>query len=258
MLNAVHSGAYRSVSPSDRSKRVDWPGYGRRACVPRIEGAVPVLRELWGKAQCKVGKHVGEWRLASPDDCTFVYSCVRCDHEERKVEHDWGDWDYMKPGECFPARRCKRCGEVEVGDVRHVWPTWEYREPGICWQDRRCTRCGEAEERLEHARGEVNYLREGSCESEAVCERCGDKGRLERHAKPRWDYADADSCLQKEFCSRCGEPAEGSSDSRIWHAWGPFEFDSERNAAVRVCTRCGEVEERPREEQAQSAVEGSV
>ena len=175
-----------------------------------------MLRDLWGKALCKTGNHEGEWRLVSPDDCTFVYSCVRCDHEEHKVEHEWGDW--------------------------------EYREPHKCLQDRRCTRCGEPDERIEHIRGDVNYLREGSCESEAVCERCGDPARRERHAQARWDYVDADRCLQKEVCGRCGAPAEGSSETRIEHPWGRFEFNSERNAAVRVCPRCGEVEERPREE----------
>jgi hypothetical protein len=185
-----------------------------------------VLGKLLGSAKCKVGKHEGEWRLVSPSRCELVQICERCGNERQKVEHAaWSSWEFTseRPDECEVERYCGRCREKDTG-FRHEWSDW-------------------------------GYVRDGSCLVERVCSRCREKESDVRHAEPRVVYVRPDECLQGRICSRC-EKSLDYEDSSIQHVWGEFAFSPERNTAVRVCGRCGNVDEREREE-AQAAADNA-
>jgi hypothetical protein len=179
-----------------------------------------MLRQTLGKASCKVGKHAGEWRLVSPTQCDLVRVCSRpgCGVEERKVDHEgWTAWEFASAGEddCTLQRVCTRCETPELGK-RHDWGAWE-------------------------------YLRAGECDAKRVCNRCDARETDERHAEVENVYIEAEKCRQHGVCSRCGIVLNPWVREPEVHVWGQYEFTPERNSAVRVCGRCGHVEERERD-----------
>ena len=123
------------------------------------------------------------------------------------------------------------------------------RDPrgGPCDEVRYCTRddCNDVSYRTRHDMGPlalVNPHDRKSCDAEQTCRRCGEteEGELHDH---EWSYQDSDDCEQRETCTRCGDQL---SDVRTSHAWGDRQLSQDGDGLIRICRRCGEVQERER------------
>ena len=96
------------------------------------------------KAQCKIGRHTGDWSL--PDGrCTSFRTCDSCGKRDAKTLHAWSRFDYVASGSCDQRRRCERCGATESRE-RHEWGPWLYTNlEQNAPQQRECKRCHKVE-----------------------------------------------------------------------------------------------------------------
>lgn len=165
-----------------------------------------MFKEMFGKAKCRIGLHVGEWVYEESAECTQIRKCMRCAAESRKVEHSFGGWQYASTPRCEQTRRCARCGETA--------------------------------ERVVHDWGEVCYRGEGDCEQVQACTRCGaERPAPILHVWGEGEYPVDGDCVEVNRCVRCTAVSAGSTV----HAWGEWRLNEAQDAAVRVCTRCGEI-----------------
>jgi hypothetical protein len=166
------------------------------------------IKDLLNKGKCLIGLHEGEWKSASPTECSFTRTCTRCGAEQQKVEHVWAEWVFVNESSCDQTRNCRRC-KIE-------------------------------EQRLVHTWGAAAYKGEDSCEQVQTCARChAVQSAPSKHVMNQWRYLSAEACTQIEQCSRCN--ADGIKQ-RVEHQWGEWQFNPETNQPVRVCVRCGELQ----------------
>ena len=166
------------------------------------------LTDLFNKGKCLVRLHAGEWKLTSPAECSFTLTCIRCHNVQYKVEHLWDKWSFVAEASCNQVRICSRCQHQE--------------------------------QRLVHTWKEPTYKANGSCGREQVCARCAAvQSAPARHVMDQWRYVSADLCTQVQYCSRCNSDG---NEERVQHRWGEWQFSDLKNAPVRVCLRCGEMQ----------------
>ena len=189
---------------------------------------------FFGKAQCALGMHIGDFSFVRTGSCEQVKRCGRehCTHVERRVAHSFGPWALVNPSDtsnCDTRRVCARCGETESGDG-HDWSIPQYVEKRSCEQLTRCQRCRQKKTVLADCRYQWRYInpdRDSSDFAKAL-------SAIATQINP---------CAQEEACTRCGSLR--TLNPRTKHQWGPWQPVRRQRESARTCRRCNERETRP-------------
>ncbi|PHN04596.1 hypothetical protein CRP01_21565 [Flavilitoribacter nigricans DSM 23189 = NBRC 102662] len=137
-----------------------------------IKGA----EDLFGKGQCALGFHKGEWKYVYPDQCDQVIHCERCG-EKKRLKHQ-------------------------------SYTRWQDDPDYQCWEFRTCTRCVDKEERSNHNYSKERAKNEWECYTFIqTCSKCG-KEKDKRYSSPKhsWGSWKVNPNVQNEMfrvCNRC-------------------------------------------------------
>ncbi len=165
---------------------------------------------FWGKTQCFLGFHEGEWKYTSSFECNQERICERdSSHISYRVEHQgWTDWKYIENGSCEIIRKCIRCDAKEKSTAKHNWGSWgDYLFKDDCTQERKCERCPKVETRLSHKYGYPKLIpTKVPCQLYRECSRCNDLKTLYGEKEHQW--AINPEVKNQKICLRCGEDEE--------------------------------------------------
>lgn len=185
---------------------------------------------LFGRAQCAIGLHKGNFTFDADGSCWLTRHCERCSAVSRKVEHYYGPWHFVDesdPSSCDTQRICARCGGAETGED-HDFAEPQYIARGSCEQMASCQRCRAQHYSTADHRMQWRRLGDDPDDQEPAWMTDGDE-----HLAP---------CVQVETCTRCGY--RDSDNWRIHHAWGPWRYNRSRTRATRGCRRCPTAEKK--------------